>query len=175
MSKNEKSAGLVEVRDMLKGELSKFVNIQHTLQKTSDGFNKVDANYSQYEGEIGQSRKHIDALKRKEFYENLFIYIGFVFFIACVAIVVLRRFPIHKIIALIYSALEYVIGLVIKLFSYIMASLNSPSNKTATIPGLVNNTTALTNQTYSNITQAAATIVKNATKVVKKAAKNITK
>jgi hypothetical protein len=170
MSK-EKSAGLVEIRDILKKELNKFSNVQSTLQTTSDGFNKVDTNYSKYESEIDESKKHINELKRKEFYENLFVYIGFGFFMFCVAWVLLKRFPLHQIIFFIYSGIEYIMGIIISLYNNIISYLQS-QNTDVSITGFTNTTTNIPN-TFGQIVDD--TIVRNITKVAKQAAKQIVK
>jgi hypothetical protein len=176
MSK-EKSADLVEIRDILKKELNKFSNVQATLQRTSDAFNKVDQNYSKYENEIDQSKKHINELKKKEFYENLFIYIAFGFFLCCVAFVLLKRFPLHRIIYLIYSTLEYLFGLLISSYKKLMDIINIPEDNRLvnnTIGGIINNTTI--QKTIHNNSLLNNTIIKDVAKAVKKAAsKNITK
>lgn len=101
---------MFEIRDILKTELNKFSLINSTLKETSEGFNRIGSNYNNYESEIDTSKNHIIKLKRREFFENLFIYVGFVIFFLCVAYVMLKRFPLHRIIFALYSILEYIVN-----------------------------------------------------------------
>lgn len=39
--KNEKQSGLVEIRDMLKGEFNKFSNISNSLSQQKEDFGKI--------------------------------------------------------------------------------------------------------------------------------------
>jgi hypothetical protein len=163
MSK-EKSADLVEIRDILKKELKKFTNVQSTLQQTTDGFNKVDTNYSKYESEIDESKKHINELRKKEFYENLYVYIGFGFFLCCVSWILLKRFPLHRIIFIAYNFLEYLIGLAISAYNITIAYLNKETSNTH----VGYNTTSLANTVLQNNTIRNITIkiTQNITKLI---------
>lgn len=107
--KKQKSE-IFEIRDILKNELNKFSNISSTLKETSDELNNIDGKYNEYSKEIDESKTHITKLKRREFIENIFIYIAFVFYILCLVYVSLKRFPLHKIIFLVYSLLEMICG-----------------------------------------------------------------
>ncbi|MCQ2818209.1 MAG: hypothetical protein MJ252_13160 [archaeon] len=89
---------LIEIRDLLKLEMDKFTSINSEMIDNKSDFEKIGKNYEEYSGKIDKGRDHITQLKRREFFENLFVYIGFFFFYGCVAIIILRRFPIHKII-----------------------------------------------------------------------------
>ena len=95
---NERRSNLVEIRDLLKGEMDKFKAINSEIYDNQSDFSKISDNYSKYSNEIDKSKNHITELKKREFFENLFVYIGFYFFFACVAFVLLKRFPVHKII-----------------------------------------------------------------------------
>lgn len=108
----QKTSGLVEIRDMLKGELNKFSTINLALKETTEGFNKIDSTYTNYGSEIDVSRNHIMKLKRREFFENLFVYIGFVIYLCCVAYVLLKRFPIHRLVYLAYFIVEYIVSVI---------------------------------------------------------------
>ncbi len=108
--KKQKSK-MLEIRDILKNQVRIYSNLHETLTTTSKGFDKIDDAYTAYESEIGISGSHISKLKKREFYENLFIYIGFVFFFMCVAYVLLKRFPIHHLLYMVYYSVEYILTL----------------------------------------------------------------
>lgn len=105
----ENKSNLIEIRDILKNEMDKFKTINTEIIDNQHDFGKIGNNYTKYSSEIDKSREHINKLKRREFYENLFVYIGFYFFFACVAFVMLKRFPIHKIILFAGKATRYVV------------------------------------------------------------------
>ena len=96
MSK-EKNSSLIEIRDILKEEMDKFTAINNEIIDNQSDFEKITDNYSKYDNLIDKSRSHITDLKKQEFIENLFVYIGYYFFFCCVIYVLLKRFPIHKI------------------------------------------------------------------------------
>ena len=96
MSK-EKNSSLLEIRDILKEEMDKFNAINDEIIDNQNDFEKITDNYNKYNNLIDKGKSHITDLKKQEFYENLFIYIGFYFFICCVIYVWSKRFPIHKI------------------------------------------------------------------------------
>ena len=96
MSK-EKNSSLVEIRDILKEEMDKFTAINNEIIDNQSDFEKITDNYNKYDNLIDKSRSHITDLKKQEFLENLFVYIGYYFFFCCVIYVLLKRFPIHKI------------------------------------------------------------------------------
>lgn len=104
----ENKSNLIEIRDILKNEMDKFKTINTEIIDNQHDFGKIGDNYTKYSSEIDKSREHINKLKRREFYENLFVYIGFYFFFVCVAIVLLRRFPLHKIIFGIVRLTRYI-------------------------------------------------------------------
>ena len=97
MSKN-KNSSLIEIRDILKEEMDRFNLINNEIVDNQNDFEKISENYSKYSNKIDKSNSHITDLKKQEFLENLFIYIGFYFFFGCVIYVLLKRFPIHKIV-----------------------------------------------------------------------------
>ena len=97
MSKN-KNSSLIEIRDILKEEMDKFNLINNEIVDNQNDFEKISENYTKYSNKIDKSKSHITDLKKQEFLENLFIYIGFYFFFGCVIYVLLKRFPIHKIV-----------------------------------------------------------------------------
>ena len=96
MSK-EKNSSLMEIRDILKEEMDKFTAINDEIIDNQNDFEKITDNYNKYNNLIDKGRSHINDLKKQEFMENLFIYIGYYFFFCCVIYVLLKRFPIHKI------------------------------------------------------------------------------
>jgi hypothetical protein len=134
----QRASGLNEIRSILKEQFKIFSQTSEVLKETSEGFNKIDNTYEHYESAIDKSKEEIRKLKRREFYENLFIYIGFCFFFLCVAIVMLRRFPLHKIIYLVYSLLEYIIFKIMDL-------------KNVVISNHYHNHTNYTNYTYDEV------------------------
>ena len=97
MSKNNddkvQKSKMLEIRDILKNQVQIYSNLHTTLNDTSKGFDRIDDAYTTYGSEITVSSNHISKLKKREFFENLFIYIGFVFFFLCVTYILLKRFP----------------------------------------------------------------------------------
>ena len=112
MSK-EKNSSLIEIRDMLKEEMDKFTAINDEIVDNQNDFQKINDNYNKYNNLIDKGHTHVSDLKRQEFYENLFVYIGFYFFFFCVIIVLLKRFPIHKIIFFVLKILRKIITMFI--------------------------------------------------------------
>lgn len=102
---SSKRSNLVEILDLLKGEMDKFTAINNEMVENQADFEKINHNYHTYSNEIDKSGTHITKLKQREFYENLFIYFGFFFFFTCAIFVLLRRFPLHKIIIFILRLL----------------------------------------------------------------------
>ena len=100
---------LVEIRDLLKNEMEKFNAINNEVVENQHDFDKINKNYNIYNDKINKGRKNIDKLKKQEFYENLFVYVGFYFFFICVGIIFLRRFPLHKIIFFILNQIKKII------------------------------------------------------------------
>ena len=80
MSKDDNKSNLIEIRDILKNEMDKFKAINNEIVLNQNDFGKIGNNYNKYSNEIDKSKEHINKLKRREFYENLFVYIGFYFF-----------------------------------------------------------------------------------------------
>ena len=112
MSK-EKNSSLIEIRDMLKEEMDKFTAINDEIVDNQNDFQKINDNYNKYNNLIDKGHTHVSDLKRQEFYENLFVYIGFYFFFFCVIIILLKRFPIHKIIFFVFKILRKIITMFI--------------------------------------------------------------
>ena len=112
MSK-EKNSSLIEIRDMLKEEMDKFTAINDEIVDNQNDFQTINDNYNKYNNLIDKGHTHVSDLKRQEFYENLFVYIGFYFFFFCVIIVLLKRFPIHKIIFFVFKILHKIITMFI--------------------------------------------------------------
>lgn len=139
---SSKRSNLVEILDLLKGEMDKFTSINNEMVENQFDFEKINHNYHSYSNEIDKSGMHITKLKRREFYENLFVYIGFFFFLSCVLFVFLRRFPIHKIISFIIRLLTKSLQFIYKNTVRFIVSNSTMSNST-----LINNT-----EVYSNIT-----------------------
>ena len=100
---------LVEIRDLLKNEMEKFNAINNEVVENQHDFDKINKNYNLYNEKINKGKKNIDLLKKQEFYENLFVYVGFYFFFICVGIIFLRRFPLHKIIFFILNQIKKLI------------------------------------------------------------------
>ena len=96
MSK-DKNSSLIEIRDILKEEMDKFTAIHDEIIDNQNDFEKIADNYNKYNTLIDKGKTHINDLRKQEFYENLFIYIGYYFFFCCVIYVLLKRFPVHKI------------------------------------------------------------------------------
>ena len=110
MSK-EKNSSLIEIRDILKEEMDKFTAINNEIIDNQNDFEKITDNYNKYNTLIDKGKSHITDLKKQEFLENLFIYIGYYFFFGCVIYVLLKRFPIHKIIGFIFRIIKRIIML----------------------------------------------------------------
>ena len=113
MSKEKKNSSLIEIRDILKEEMDKFNAINDEMVDNQSDFQKINDNYNQYDTLINKGHTHISDLTRQEYIENLFIYIGFYFFLGCVFYVLHKRFPILKIITfllkLIYKTIFFFI------------------------------------------------------------------
>jgi hypothetical protein len=107
---SKEKTGMFEIRDVLKNEFQRFASINSVLKETSDGFDKIDETYETYGTEMDTSKTHLIKLKRREFFENVFIYIGLVIFFICVIYVMLKRFPLHRIIFFVYNILEMIVG-----------------------------------------------------------------
>ena len=112
MSK-EKNSSLIEIRDMLKEEMDKFTAINDEIVDNQNDFQKINDNYNKYNNLIDKGHTHVSDLKRQEFYENLFVYIGFYFFFFCVIIVLLKIFLINKIIFFVFKILRKIITMFI--------------------------------------------------------------
>ena len=136
MSK-EKNSSLMEIRDILKEEMDKFTAINNEIIDNQSDFEKIHDNYTKYNTLIDKGKSHITDLKKQEFYENLFIYIGYYFFFLCVIIVLLRRFPIHKIFMFVLKSIYKIIMM--------FFPKNEPDTSTSSSIGSFNNTTFLNN------------------------------
>ena len=95
--------------------------------KNFSNFEKIHENYEKYDVSVDESRNHITKLKKREFYENLFVWIGFFFFMLCVIYVWLRRFPIHKIFLFFLKLGRKIINLFLRLFN--LSSSKNIKNK----------------------------------------------
>ena len=93
--------------------MDKFNVINDEMVDNQSDFQKINDNYNQYDTLINKGHTHISDLTRQEYIENLFIYIGFYFFLGCVFYVLHKRFPILKIITfllkLIYKTIFFFI------------------------------------------------------------------
>ena len=138
MSK-EKNSSLIEIRDMLKEEMDKFTAINDEIVDNQNDFQKINDNYNKYNNLIDKGHTHVSDLKRQEFYENLFVYIGFYFFFGCVIYVLLKRFPIHKIIMFAFKLL------------YKIISIFFPNKKGNIVDNNNNNILNATNSSFDNI------------------------
>ena len=90
-NKSKKKSTLIEIRDILKGELYKFIAINNEIIDNQNDFRNINENYEKYNNSIDESRNQITQLKKREFYENLFVWIGFCIFMLCVTYILLRR------------------------------------------------------------------------------------
>ena len=122
----------MEIRDILKEEMDKFTDISNEIVDNQHDFEKITENYNKYNDLIDKGKTHISDLRRREFYENLFIYIGYYFFFVCVGYVLLKRFPVHKIIGFIFK-------IIYKIVKFVIPSKNSS--------GEMNHYYNITNQT----------------------------
>ena len=136
MSK-EKNSSLMEIRDILKEEMDKFTAINNEIIDNQSDFEKIHDNYTKYNTLIDKGKSHITDLKKQEFYENLFIYIGYYFFFLCVIIVLLRSFPVHKIFI-------FVLKSIYKIIMMFFPKNEEDASTTSSI-GSFNNTTFLNN------------------------------
>ena len=109
MSKEKKNSSLIEIRDILKEEMDKFTSINNEIIDNQNDFEKITENYNKYDSLIDKGKSHITDLNRQEIIENLFIYIGYYFFFCCVIYVLLKRFPIHKIIGFFLRLLKKIV------------------------------------------------------------------
>lgn len=109
-NKESAKTTLIEIRDLLKLEMDKFTAINSEMIDNKNDFQKINTNYQKYSSQIDKGREHINQLKRREFFENLFVYIGFVFFFCCVAIVILRRFPLHLLVLRVVSFFHKIVS-----------------------------------------------------------------
>ena len=140
MSKG-KNSSLIEIRDILKEEMDKFTAINEEIIDNQNDFEKITENYNKYNTLIDKGKSHITDLKKQEFYENLFIYIGFYFYFCCVIYVLLKRFPIHKIAFFFFK----LIFRILRLFFPQKVVKDSPASSI----GIFNNTTSI-NDTIFN-------------------------
>ncbi len=152
MSSDKAKSGIIEIRDVLKNEFQRFASINTVLKDTSDGFDKIDDTYSTYSSEMDVAKNHIIKLKRREFFENLFIYIGLIFFFACVAYVWLKRFPLHKIIYLIVNLLTFLINTTTSVVYSLMGDNKSVNATVSDLITQINNTVDFSNFTEFNKT-----------------------
>ena len=150
-NERKEKSGFVEIRDVLKNEVQRFSSINTILVEGSSEYNKIDKVYSSYGSEMDVSKNHILKLKRREFFENLFIYIGMIIYFSCVAYVMLKRFPVHRIIFFVYYILESIVGGVWDVKEYVL--LNYIINNTTSTLNITNATnSSYFNELYSNIT-----------------------
>ena len=116
-NKSKKKSTLIEIRDILKGELDKFIAINNEIIDNQNDFKNINENYEKYNNSIDEGRDHITKLKKREFYENLFVWIGFCIFMLCVTYILLRRFPIHKIFIYIFKIAKKIVYFFIRIFN----------------------------------------------------------
>ena len=90
-NKSKKKSSLIEIRDILKGELDKFTAINSEVINNQNDFEKIHENYEKYDVSIDESRNHITKLKKREFYENLFVWIGFFFFYVMCSLCLVKK------------------------------------------------------------------------------------
>lgn len=162
----KKKSNLLEIRDILKNELNKFSNISTTLKDTSEGLNNIDNKYHEYNREIEESKTHIIKLKRREFFENLFVYIALIFYICCLIYITLKRFPVHKILYLAYYILEFITRVSFLAYNSIKQNLNET----------LNNKTLEINESFTGIGYNSSNItymISNATEIVNNTIHNI--
>ena len=113
MSNERKNSSLIEIRDILKEEMDKFTAMNNEIIDNQNDFEKITENYNKYDNLIDKGKSHITDLNRQEMIENLFIYIGYYFYFCCVIYVLLKRFPIHRIIGFLFKILKKIIWIFI--------------------------------------------------------------
>ena len=113
MSNERKNSSLIEIRDILKEEMDKFTAMNNEIIDNQNDFEKITENYNKYDNLIDKGKSHITDLNRQEMIENLFIYIGYYFYFCCVIYVLLKRFPIHRIIGFLFKILKRIIWIFI--------------------------------------------------------------
>jgi hypothetical protein len=162
MSTDKGKAGMVEIRDVLKNEFQRFAGINTVLKDTSDGLNKIDNTYTHYSSEMDTAKTHILKLKRREFFENMFIYIGLIFFFVCVAYVWLKRFPLHKIVYLVYYLLSGIVNTGISIITSVFGSRGNSStlNLNSTISELINHVNS-SMESFSDLSGMNSTYINN--------------
>lgn len=121
---NSKSSVYSQIRDKMKIELSQFVNINTTLEETTEGIDTVSKKSSDYQSQIAKSKNHVDNLIKKHRKEKYFLYFCLWFYIACMSIVLIRRMPLMLLLKWLISLFEYVINIVIGGISYIYYNFN---------------------------------------------------
>lgn len=147
-SKDSGKSNLIEIRDLLKLEMDKFTAINNEMIDNKSDFQKIGSNYNKYSQEVDKGRDHITQLKKREFFENMFVYIGFFFFYGCVAIVILRRFPLHKIIFWILSTFRRMLGFLQNQAENIPFFQNK--NITSIVANITKNASSSINRTFAN-------------------------
>ena len=105
-----------EIKDILEEQMTQFEAINNEIIDNQNDFRNINENYEKYNNSIDEGRDHITKLKKREFYENLFVWIGFCIFMLCVTYILLRRFPIHKIFIYIYKLGKKIVNFFIRLF-----------------------------------------------------------
>ena len=153
------NSDLAEISDIIKSGTSNFSEIKNTLHKTTDRLSKIETTMENYDEQIDESRKHVNRLKMREYYENLFIYIGFYFFLACAAYIILKRFPLSLIFRTIYYFIEnftyYLYSLFNSINDYITKEVSSQMNVTDT---------QAFNKTVKKVVKNITNTIKNSTK-----------
>lgn len=153
------ASDLSEISDIIRSGTNNFNEIRNTLNKTTDKLNKIENTMENYDGEIEESRKHVNKLKLREYYENLFIYIGFYFFLICAAYILLKRFPLSLIFRTLWYFINniyyYVFSLLNSINDYVMKEVNSHRNDTDI---------QAFNKTVKKVVKNVTQVIKNSTK-----------
>ena len=103
MSKNYQ---LIEILNILKGELYKFNEINNEIVEQQNLFEKIENNYNQYYNLMEEGNNNVNDITNKGYHETLFIYFSFFFFFGCVFYVLSKRIPIRKIIMYIFELIS---------------------------------------------------------------------
>ena len=127
----EKNSSLMEIRDLLKEEMDKFKAINEEISDNQSDFEKISNNYTKSNKLMDKAKSHINDLKNQEYWENIFIKFGQIFFMACVLYVISKRIPLHKIILLLFKMLYKIVKLLFSKNDESISSIGDNFNKTS--------------------------------------------
>eukprot|EP00826_Nyctotherus_ovalis_P040636 TRINITY_DN4023_c0_g2_i3.p1 TRINITY_DN4023_c0_g2~~TRINITY_DN4023_c0_g2_i3.p1 ORF type:complete len:180 (-),score=47.87 TRINITY_DN4023_c0_g2_i3:18-557(-) len=96
MDGSEEKARLIQIRAMMQDELTQMDEISKTMDEISNNLKQTNLKYTDYDGLIGHSGKHVTDLTRKEKRDNLMLNICFIAFLLMVAYIWLKRFRVFS-------------------------------------------------------------------------------